>query len=123
MHTVHSQLLEKARTIKMADDPDFVPPTHNKKGSLLYGDEESRRRRSVSYQLKQLKQESDESGSEDIENEDAGISVAPVSHDQDLGDGVVGGEVNHNHQLLRIAISSPFPHSPSISWQTCCNRL
>ena len=97
MHTVHSQLLEKARTIKMADDPDFVPPTHNKKGSLLYGDEESRRRRSVSYQLKQLKQESDESGSEDIENEDVGISVAPVSHDQDLGDGVVGGEVNHNH--------------------------
>ena len=109
----------------MADDPDFVPPSHNKKGSLLYGDEESRRRRSVSYQLKQLKQESDESGSEDIENEDAG--VAPVSHDQDqdhdLGDGVVGGEVNHNHQLLRIAISSPFPHSPSNSWQTCCNRL
>ena len=51
----------------------------------------------VCYQLKQLKQESDESGSEDIENEDAGVSVAPVSHDQDLGDGVVGGEVNHNH--------------------------
>ena len=81
----------------MADDPDFVPPSHKKKGSFLYGDEESRRRRSVSYQLKQLKQESDESGSEDIENEDAGISVAPVSHDQDLGDGVVGGEVNHNN--------------------------
>ena len=103
MLTAHSQLLEEAQAIKMADDPDFVPRVHKKKGSLLYDVEENRRRRSINYQLKQLKQKSEESESEDIENEDDGTSVAPVSHDQDLEDGAVGGEVNHKNH---------YPHAP-----------
>ena len=100
MLTAHSQLLEEAQAIKMADDPDFVPRVHKKKGSLLYDVEENRRRRSINYQLKQ---KSEESESEDIENEDDGTSVAPVSHDQDLEDGAVGGEENHKNH---------YPHAP-----------
>ena len=86
----------------MADDPDFLPPVHGKKGSLLYDVEENRRRRSVRYQLEQLKQKNDASESEDVENEDDAnaASAVPVSHDQDLELGAVGGEVNH------------YPHSP-----------
>ena len=102
MPTPRSQLLPEAHAIKMADDPDFLPPVHRKKGSLLYDVEENRRRRSVRYQLEQLKQKNDASESEDVENEDDAnaASAVPVSHDQDLELGAVGGEVNH------------YPHSP-----------
>ena len=49
-----------------------------KKGSLLYDVEENRRRRSVRYQLEQLKQKNDASESEDVENEDDANAASAV---------------------------------------------
>ena len=55
----------------MGDDEDWVPPMHNKPGSLFYG-VESNRKRNVSYQLLKIKQKSEDKESENSESEREG---------------------------------------------------